>query len=186
MPAKSKKPETCTAARLSEVLGIAERTIRDREKAGDIQKIGTDQYLFVESVHGYIEFLKNRRTNQHDGGGGEGADDYEVQRARLTRAKADIAEIQAETMKGNFHEAASVELVWTDMLMNCRSKLLAMPSRLSPKLRKESNVIKIRSILETTVHEALNELAAYDPDIILSKYIQEHREDVAGTAEMDG
>lgn len=178
--------ETVTASRLAEFLGIAERTLRDRAEAGDIKKIGKDQYLLAESVRGYLEFLRTKKTNQHDGGSGESAGDYEAHRARLTGAKADIAQIEAEAMKGNFHEAGSVEAVWTDMLMNCRSKLLAIPSKLAPKLRKESGTVKIKSILETAVSDALAELSEYDPDRITSEYIQTHREDVATAPEVDG
>ena len=177
--------ETLTATRLAEVLGISERTVRDREKAGDIKKSGKDQYLLAESVQGYIAFVKNKRTNQHDGGGGEAGGDYEAHRARLTSAKADMAQIQAETMKGNYHEAGAVEAVWTDMLMNCRSKMLAIPAKLTARLRKETAAVKIKSILETAVHEALNELSNYDPDRVTSEYIQSHREDVATAAEAD-
>ena len=179
-------PPTVSSQVLADVLGIKERTVREREKAGDIHKSGPGQYLLAESVQGYIEFIRTKKTNQHDGGGGESGGDYEAHRSRLTGAKADMAEIQAETMKGNYHEAGAVEAVWTDMLMNCRSKFLAIPSKLTPRLRKESSAVKIRAILETAVTEALNELSDYDPDRVTSEYLQAHREDVAAATEIDG
>ena len=178
------KPETVTAKRLAVILGIADRTVRERAEHGEIIKASDGNYLLWESILGYINYIRTRKTNQHDSG--DDAGDYEVNRARLTGAKADIAEMQAETMKGTVHEAGAVEAVWTDMLMNCRSKLLAMPTRLAHRLRQESDLALVQDILESAISEALHELSNYDPDRITGQYIQTHREDVDTSTEVDG
>jgi len=72
------------------------------------------------------------------------------------------------------------------MLMNCRSKLLSMPSRLAPRIRKETDLAVVKDLLETAVHEALAELAAYDPARVTNEYLSAHRLDVATAPQVDG
>lgn len=180
---KTDIPETVTTKGLADLLGLTTQRIGQLEKSGVVFKTESNRYNLQSSVKGYIDAVQHRRLNQHDGGGGEAGGDYEVHRARLTSAKADMAQIQAETMKGNFHEAGAVEAVWIDMLMNCRSKLLAIPSKLTSRLRKETSTVKIKAILETAVTEALNELSNYDPDLVLKRYLATTPADVNAEAD---
>lgn len=183
--AKKEETQSVTAEQLAELFDLSKVRIHQLLTEGIVKKFERGRFDLLESVRGYVGFLKRRKTNQYDSDEDDG-NNYGKHRSRLTKSKADIAEMQAEAMKGTFHEAAAVEAVWTDMLMNCRSKLMAMPTRLAPKLRQESELAVVQDILEIALTEALNELAAYDPDRITSQYIQSHREEVDATAEMDG
>ena len=57
----------------------------------------------------------------------DGSAGYSEARARLTKAKADIAELDAELKKGTAHDAEAVAAVWADMIGNARAKLLSLP-----------------------------------------------------------
>lgn len=182
---KTDIPEVATTKGLADLLGLTTQRIGQLEKAGVVFKTESNRYNLKASIQGYVDAVQRRRLNQHDGDGSAAGNDYEQHRSRLTGAKADMAQIQAETMKGNYHEAGAVEAVWTDMLMNCRSKLLALPTKLTQRLRKESDAVKIKAILEASIHEALNELAEYDPAIVLDSYIKAHQSDVAAAIDAD-
>lgn len=179
-------PQTVSQKQLAEILGITVQRVGQLVAAGAIFKADSKSFDLKSSVQAFVKYAGTKRSNQWDTGatGGDG-DGYEEHRARLTGAKADIAEIQAETMKGNFHEAGAVEAVWSDMLMNARSRLLAIPTRTAPLVRKETELPVIQDILETAVHQALLELSEYDPSRITSQYISAHRRDVEATIQAD-
>lgn len=176
----SLRTATCSIKELAELFGYTTQRVDQLVDEGLVVKRSRGKYAVWESIKGMILHRDTKKKNQWDG---EEGGDYEVHRARLTSAKADIAEMQRDTLKGTVHEAGAVEAVWTDMLMNCRSKLLAIPTRLAPRIRKESDLATVQEILETAITEALNELASYDPDRVTGQYISTHSEEVESTAE---
>ncbi len=178
---------TCGVKDLAELFDYTTQRIDQLSDEGVVVKRSRGKYALWESLKGLIRHRDTKRKNQWDGDPeSEDGQSYEAHRARLTAAKADVAEIAAAIAKGQAHDAGAVEAVWTDMLMNCRSKLLALPTRLAPKLRKETQLNSVREILETAIHEALAELASYDPARITNEYLQTHRLDVATSPEVDG
>ena len=180
--AKSPSVDVGTLAKLFNLTAVR---VQQLAKDGVITKSERGRYDLWSSIRGYIKYLQERKVNQWDDGDKDD-EGYGHHRSRLTRAKADMAEIEASIAKGQAHDAGAVEAVWTDMLMNCRSKLLAMPTRLAPKLRKETHLTSVREILEMAIHDALAELASYDPARITREYLQTHRLDVATAPEVDG
>lgn len=178
------KSPTVDVGTLSKLFNLTAVRVQQLAKDGVIVKGERGKYELWPSIRGYIKFLQERKVNQWDAEGDD--DNYTKHRSRLTQAKADMAQMQAAAMKGQFHEASVVEEVWIDMLMNCRSKLLALPTKAAPKLRKETNLAVVKSILQEGIHEALQELSEYDPSRITNRYIQKHREDVESASASDG
>jgi phage terminase Nu1 subunit (DNA packaging protein) len=185
MSADAKTPSVDVGT-LAKLFSLTSVRVQQLAVDGIITKQERGRYDLWSSIRGYIKYLQERKVNQWSGGEDQDGDQYHKHRSRLTKAKADIAEIEAEAMKGKFHEAGAVEAVWADMLMNARSKMLAIPSKLAPKLRKETEIQAIKDALEKAIHECLHELAEYDPDIITSQYLQTHMPDVEASAEADG
>jgi phage terminase Nu1 subunit (DNA packaging protein) len=167
---------TCGSKDLAELFGYSAKRIEQLADEGIVVKRSRGKYALWESIKGLVLHRDTKKKNQWDGDEGGS---YEEHRARLTAAKADVAEISAAIAKGQAHDAGAVEAVWTDMLMNARSKLLALPTRLAPKLRKANDLAVVKDILETAITEALNELAAYDPARVTNEYLSTHRVDVA-------
>lgn len=176
----------CGPQDLADLFGYTRQRIDQLIDEGLVVKRSRGRYAVWESIKGLLLHLQTKKKNQWDGDGGADAGDYEAHRARLTAAKADVAEIAAAIAKGQAHDAGAVEAVWTDMLMNCRSKLMAIPSQLAPKLRKESDLAKVKDLLETAITKALTELASYDPAVVTNEYLSTHRVDVAPAPEVDG
>ena len=174
---------TCSIKDLAELFGYTTQRVDQLCEEGLVVKRSRGKYALWDSLKGMILHRDTKKKNQWDG---EEGGDYEAHRARLTAAKADVAEIAAKIAKGQAHDAGAVEAVWTDMLMNCRSKLLGMPSKLAPKLRKESDLAVCKDLIEQAVHDALAELAAYDSTRITNEYLSTHRLDVAPAAPVDG
>lgn len=174
---------TCAVEDLADLFGYDKRRVQQLAEEGVAVRRSQGKYAVWESIKGMILHRDSRKKNQWDG---EEGGDYEAHRARLTAAKADVAEIAAKIAKGEAHDAGAVEAVWTDMLMNCRSKLLSLPSKLAPKLRKETDLAVCKELIEQAVHDALAELAAYDSTRITNEYLSTHRLDVEPAAKVDG
>lgn len=88
--------------------------------------------------------------------------DYTTERALLMRAKRLEQEYETGLKEGKLHEAKDVELIVTKMLMNFRSRIMAVPSKLAPRLTKENDTNAIYEILKEAMDDALNELSDYD------------------------
>jgi len=152
-------------------------------KEGVITKTERGRYDLWPSIRGYVKHLQERRVNQWDNGEDKG--DWNAERTRLTRAKADMAEMQTAILKGTVHEAKAVEAVWTDHLLACRAKLLSLPKKYAPRVHTLERLASVEAELETGVMEALNELAAYDPALVTDRYVSAHRQELDAAAEMD-
>jgi len=182
MSADAKSP-TVDVATLSKLFNLTTVWTQKLAKDGIIVKAERGKYELWPSIKGYIKHLQERRVNQWDNGDEKG--DWNAERTRLTKAKADIAEMQAAILKGTVHEAKAVELVWTDHLLACRAKLLAMPKKLAPRLQEQEKLPTIEIEIETAITEALNELASYDPALVTDRYVQAHRAELDTSAEVD-
>jgi len=183
MSAEAKAP-TVDVGTLAKLFSLTAVRVQQLAADGVVAKSARGRYDLWASIRGYIKFLQERRVNQWDSGEEKG--DWQAERTRLTRAKADMAEMQSAILKGTVHEAKAVEAVWTDHLLACRAKLLAMPKKLAPRVHGVENLAAIEAELEATVTEALNELASYDPALVTDRYVSAHREELDTATEVDG
>ena len=143
---------------IAQILGISERHVRRLTDDGIVEEFSHGHYKLVATVQGYTNYLRSQL-------GGE--DDYNVERARLTRAKREDAEIELRLKRNELHRAADVEFVMGNMLAAFKAKLETLPHKaLPPLLNVPPDKDKGEHILETLtsiVSEALGELAEYEP-----------------------
>lgn len=85
------------------------------------------------------------------------------------------------------HDGQEVERVWTNMLMNMKGKLLSIPTKVAPQLIARDDVALIQDMLQTEIHEALQELSEYDAADYHSKdYVEIEGEEEPGQVTEDG
>jgi phage terminase Nu1 subunit (DNA packaging protein) len=183
MNADTKSP-TVDVGTLSRLFNLTAVRVQQLAKDGIVTKAERGRYDLWPSIRGYIKFLQERKVNQWDNG--DEAGDWQKERARLTRAKADMAEMQAAILKGTVHEAKAVEAVWIDHLLACRAKLLSMPKKLAPRIHGIEKLAAIETEIDAAITEALNELASYDPALVTDRYVSAHREELDAATEMEG
>lgn len=160
---------TLNALNLGALLGIGDERVRQLAKQGVIIQQARGQFDLRQSVLNYINYVREAKTNQHDRPKTpDGPADYEEERARLTRAKASRAEIELDVIRGRVHEGEAVLSVWNDNLMACRSKLLTIPTKAAPIVAGMEPADALLSLTDF-VHEALDELADYDPQSITDR-----------------
>ncbi len=163
---------TVSAGVLGKIIGVSDRRIRQLADEGILTKVSSGRYSLQESLHSYI--LNLRVANDADRGQKELEDklDYALEKAMHERVKRHMSELQYALMKGNVHRAEDVEAVMTNMLTNFKTKILNLPSKLTPLLVNRSDKKYILELLTNEFGEALEELSNYNAsDFYSDEYI---------------
>ena len=85
-------------------------------------------------------------------------DDFIIAKTRLTIAKAELAELEAQERKGELIERSQVNKLWNEKANIVKNKLLGLPE-LAPILFERGSIAAIKKELKAKVYEILNELA---------------------------
>lgn len=146
-----------SATEIAKLLMLSERRVRQLVEQGVLPKEERGRYALVPCIQAYIKFLRDRAIG---GDISEAGDD----KARLLKAKADIAEMQAKETAGVLVRTEQVEQVWTEAVSRFRQRVLAVPSKAAPLTAVEVETEACHEIIETYLHEALAELSAGQVD----------------------
>lgn len=173
---------------LAKLFNLTDIRVQQLAKAGIVSKTERGKYDLWESVRGYIRYLQERSGTKGPAMSEDGeviADDYGTHRARLYKARADAAELDAQLLRGRLHDADAIREAVGDMIGNARAKLLPLGTALCGQLRNLRTEAEIKERIDEKVREALNELADYDPGKIASKPVQADQPKVETPAEAD-
>lgn len=143
---------------IARILDISERRVRQLKAENVIQEYKgmAGLYELLPTIHNYINYLRKRNPESEEN------IDYNTERAKLVKAKRLNEEYDLRVKEGDLHTSADIESVMTDMLINFKSRLMAIPAKLSPTLSKKTDKAEISKILKGAVDEALNELSDFD------------------------
>lgn len=134
-------------------LGLTERRIRQLRYEGILEEKRPGLYDLRGSIARYIAYI----------GGGIGKENLNAERAKLTKEKRLAAEMDNRIKRGELHSTEDIELALSTMLMNFRTKTLAIPAKLSPELAQmNGDRQKIFDRLRDECEELLQELSNYD------------------------
>jgi len=89
--------------------------------------------------------------------------DIEEAKRRKIAAEAALAEVELETVQGKLIPAEQIEKEWSEMIMNCRAKLLSIPAKVSPEVFAADDLTTVKVLLKQSINEALNELSVGEP-----------------------
>jgi len=156
---------------IARLLDLSERRIQQLSREGVIPKAERGQYDLIGSVRGYVRYLRDQALKAQ-----AGAPDYAAERARFIRARADLAEMEAEEKRRSLIAAEQIEAAWIAVLALLRTRLLALPDRLAPQAFEQSTVGDTRNLIRAAIREVLDDLA--QPDIELEADI-----DLAGVSD---
>jgi phage terminase Nu1 subunit (DNA packaging protein) len=159
---------------IAKLLDLSERRVQQLSREGVIPKAERGQYDLIGSVRGYVRYLRDQAQKAQ-----AGAPDYAAERARFIRARADLAEMDAEEKRRSLIAADQIEAAWIAVLALLRTRLLALPDRLAPQAFDQPTVGDIRNLIRAAIREVLDDLA--QPDIELETDI-----DLADCAQSEG
>jgi hypothetical protein len=178
---------TISASDLARALDVTTARIRQMAEDGTVVRSKRGRYDLIRSVRGYVKSVQERKLNQHSGAPASGeAGDYETNRARLTKAKADLAEMEVSKMRGETLDAKAVEQVVGEMLIDAKSKLEAFEFKLNGLLEGLDTLAARAPVIRGSVSEVLTELSKYDAGRITDAYISTLGEPFDAEAEPDG
>jgi phage terminase Nu1 subunit (DNA packaging protein) len=148
----------CTAGEMAGLLGITDRRLRQLAKAEIIPQRKRGGFNLQEVTQAYIAFCKRGTSLDKETGV-----DFNKEKALLTKAQREKAELEVAVIKGELHRGDDVKVIIGDMIMAFRAKILAIPTKLAPRLLAQTEINYIQDIIKRAHHEALNELSEYSP-----------------------
>lgn len=146
----------CPQQVLAELFGVQIPNISQLTTSGVIEVGPPGRNNLLVCAHRYIMHLKAKADGRFKAMGELGDE-----KARLTKAQADMAEMEAEEMAGTLVRRDEVVQEWQGILMDMKSKLMALPSKAATLVADEENPALCQEILDRMVREALQELSEY-------------------------
>lgn len=159
---------------IAKMFGVTDRRVRQFVEEGVIDRIGYGRFDVSDTVLKYVTYLR-LSNDQLDKSDVTESLDYE--KYLHEKAKREKAEIELAHIKGRMHSSPEVEKVMNNMLASFRARILAIPSKTAPSLIARDEISQIEQIIEVQVHEALSELAEYDPKMFMDARDEEEEED---------
>lgn len=152
---------------LAEMFGVSDRYIRMLAQDGIVKKSGNrGKYLLVESVKGFIEFMREQNSADVD------LKDTKLKKETEKIEKdIELKAIKISELKNELHSADIVRKVMTSMLTNLKGKLLAVPNKIAPLVVGCDNLGDIQDIVLSSIEDVLLELSEYSPELFKNKNI---------------
>ncbi len=152
---------TYPAKTIAKLLMLTERRVQQLAKEGVVPKAERGRYELAPAVQGYIRYLQDRAAGSAVQ---SGTIDYHVEKARKTKAEADIAEIEAAKRRGDAIDASEVKRAWQLILGEVRANLLGnTPQRITSLVLGLDDEAKIKRVIRDEIALAMS--AAADTDV---------------------
>ena len=163
-----KSGQIIKGVQLAVILGLSERHIRRLANENVIKKNGQGKYLFLESVHGYLEYMELKNGTDIDL-----KDEKIKEETKKIKKDIELKSLRISEVKSQLHSAENVKKVMNNMLANIRGKLLALSNKLAPSVIACDNLGEIQDIIHTNILVALDELSNYDAETFKNNILLE-------------
>jgi phage terminase Nu1 subunit (DNA packaging protein) len=161
---------------LAGAFGYTRQRINQLAKEGVLEKKAPGRFELLRNLQKYLEFVRlGKRPDEEE----EASAQYWEEKALHEKAKRQMAELKLAKIKNQLHDANDVEMAMTNMLTTFRSKILAIPQKVSPKLIGMENLAEIGELINSELLEALEELSNYDPALFAGGDLLEDEDDEA-------
>lgn len=137
-----------SAGVLAGFLDITERRVNQLAREKVLTRLPGGAFSLKESTLAYYTY-KLTPTEKYD---------HDKEAALLMAAKRERAVIDLELIKGTLLYASDVEKAVSEMILTCKARLLAIPSKVAPTVIGQTNLAVIISLMEKEVFAALDEL----------------------------
>lgn len=143
---------------LAAIVGKSDRWIRQLVTDGVLKQVGRGKFVLGDAIAAYIEYVSGGKEEDNR----PRLIDHKTEHERI---KTERAALELARMRGELHAAEDVEVVMNDMLAAFRQKILALPTKMAPQLVDIDDIGRVKALLTKDLHEALSELANYDPEM---------------------
>ena len=138
------------------LVNIHARTVRDLAQRDIVVKVGNDRYDLAASLQAYASHLREMAA-------GRGDEQHQLfltaERARLAKEQADNTALKNAALRRELVPAAEVKIMWSGIVRQARSKILAVPARIRQQLAHltAKDVETIDAELRRTLEELAND-----------------------------
>lgn len=144
-------------AELADELGVTERTItewvKSREDFPSRVQGKSRTFPLTRCWRWYLEYKLAQK---------ESPKDMDEARVRYETARAQIAELELEELRGNLARREDVEKAFTAIHERTRSRLVALPGKAAPALVGMKRAVDVQVALEAYIEEVIGELRDLD------------------------
>ena len=138
---------------IADWLAVTPRRVRQLRDEGVLIEKVPGLYELKSSVVRYITYLRK----------GSGNTSLNDERAMLTRAKREAADMENEARRGNLHSTEDIEKGLATMCLNIRGRFSTLPAKLSGELAQmDGDRAAIFDTLKAAIDEALEDLSGYN------------------------
>lgn len=142
----------CTDKVVADWLALTPKRVKQLRDEGVLIEKKPGLYDLRASVLRYVNYI--RTGNRADLNG---------ERALLTRAKREAADMENDVRRGNLHSTEDIEKGLATMCLNIRGRLSTLPAKLSGELAQMGgDRAGIFDKLKGAIDEALEDLSGYD------------------------
>lgn len=160
---------------IADLFGYNERRIQQFVTDDEIltaQRVGNGfQFDLNQTVKDFVAYLRSKLEGEKD----DTTEELLLQKLQaeidFKKAKAKMAQLELKELEGELHRSKDVELAVTDMAVNIRSLLLALPGQLAVDVSDAATPAIASEIIKKSVDNMLQELSEYqyDPNIYRDK-----------------
>ena len=154
---------------VAQYLDLSERRVRQLRDEGVLEEKAPGLYDLRSSVRRYINYLR---------GDEGGKADLNEERAKLTKEKRIAAETENKVRNGELYRKSDITVGMTTVVMNLRSRLLALPNKLAANIAKlDGDEGKIMDLLQSSLYEIMGEFFNYQGAVQPAKDDEENEQD---------
>lgn len=165
------------ATELATVLGLTARRIQQMGQDGTFVTVSRGKYLLADNVQRYINFLSKPAVDEEDA---KMEKAKRISEAQIKAAKATVAKLEADELKGKMHRSEDVAAMTEDLIYTIRGALTALPGRLAVDVAAVSTAAEVAEIIRREISKIMGELASYRYDP--KKYEERVRERLSWNA----
>lgn len=141
------------------IMGVSVQAL-GQWKIQPVAKQGRQVFYDIRQVFQY------RMERDLDDGGNNRKLNLQDEQARFAKVRADAAEMENAKRRGELIEIeAAVDLLETTV-MAVRSRILSIPTKAAPAVAGCKTPRQAQVVLEQQIHDALDELASLDPEVL--------------------
>ena len=153
---------------IADWLAVTPRRVRQLRDEGVLVEKAPGLYDLQSSVVRYISYLRK----------GSGNTNLNDERAMLTRAKREAADMENEERRGNLHSTGDIEKGLATLCLNMRGRFSGLPAKLSGELAQMGgNQAGIHDKLKAAIDETLEELSHFNVAFAIRSSEDEEEDD---------
>jgi len=144
--------QTYSLETISKLLMLSERRCQQLVTDGVIPKHARGEYDLVQSVQGYVKFLRERAF------GGVANTDQHTEKTRLVSAQANIAEMTDYEMRGDLVRTDDVRRTIFSAARSVRNSVQTIPDRISMPIAGMSDQHDIHELIDGEIMQVLGDM----------------------------